>query len=564
MERSDVDRIKDRLSIVDVVSPYVDLKPAGSRMKGLSPFTKEKTPSFFVSPEQGYYHCFSTDQGGDIFTFIQTIEGLDFPGALKLLAEKAGVELSGNTQQNREYSQKKQKLYEVLERATEFFEERYKEATKAQHFVAKRGIEKKIAQSYRIGYAPDNWRDLHQTLQKDFSDEILLEAGLIKNKEGSRGSSTYDVFRDRVVFPIRDIAGRVVGFSGRRLDGEKMAKYLNTPETDIFKKSHVLYGLYEGRQKIRELDFAILVEGQIDLVLSHQIGFANTVASSGTAFTSYHLELINRYSNNLILAFDSDQAGIKAMIKVAEQAYISEMQVKTVIIPDDSDPADIISQDKNRWREVIKHATSVPAHLAQTFKDKARNETNYLNSVTKVIIPLIRLIKSPVIQDSELQKVSEISGISLEVLKAELQSKPAKEFSRSTAGEQPLTPNHVEQVANDTESPESAKQKLLKDIVTKKQWIQHNYPDANLKDLPFKIPSDIEPSTADLLGKNYGDMRTATDSFNQSVKDYLIIDQVQKIDEQISALSLKKGKTPDDLNNLHILIKQREDLLTSQ
>lgn len=547
---SDVDRIKERLSIVDVVSTYVDLKPAGNRLKGLSPFTSEKTPSFFVSPEQGYYHCFSTDQGGDIFTFIQTIEGLDFMGALKLLAERAGVELSGNYKSDNK--DEKSKLYKALDDANKFFIASYKVATVAQHFAKKRGINDDSVNRFTIGYAPDDWRRLHSELIKKYDEDLLIEAGLVKQKN----NATYDVFRDRLMFPIRDIAGRVVGFSGRRLDGEKIAKYLNSPETPVFKKSSVLYGLYEGRSMIKKLDFSILVEGQIDLVLSHQAGYQNTLASSGTAFTSKHLEIIKRYSNNLLLAFDSDQAGLKASIKVAEMAYRSDLVVKVIDMDDGEDPADIIQKNPDQWKEKIKSARFLPEYLASRAKTKSRNETQFMNALSNVIVPLLNLISSPIQQRYLLEQVAQISDVELSVLQKELdqyQSKqknqPVKNIAKSSSTHPVITLN--------------SKEDLLKDIAKKRHWLMHHYPKKTIPDLPFSESELPELSSKDLMEFDYKDFTTTRNSYAISIKDWVIANQREELDEKIRLIQQKETKSPDDLNQLHHLLKQREDLLDS-
>ena len=329
MPQSDVDKIKSRLSIVDVVSPYVDLKPAGSRLKGLSPFTSEKTPSFFVSPEQGFYHCFSTDQGGDMFKFIQTMEGLDFVGALKLLADKAGVELTNTKSSD---STDKKPLYDALERAAQFFESAYRESTAAQHLVSGRGITDEEVMRFRIGYAPDDWRRLHETLSADFSDQVLFDAGLIKQKN----NSTYDVFRDRVMFPIRDIAGRVVGFSGRRLDGDSAAKYLNSPETAVFRKGSELYGLYESKKCGEKHSKLLLVEGYMDVIALAQMGIRNAVATLGTATSVRHLTRMFRQVSEVVFCFDGDDAGNSAAWRALETTLpLMEdgRQVKFLFLP---------------------------------------------------------------------------------------------------------------------------------------------------------------------------------------------------------------------------------------
>jgi DNA primase len=272
MTGDSVERIKEKLSIVDVISPYVELHKAGKNFKGKSPFTSEKTPSFYVSPDRGMYYCFSSSQGGDIFTFVEKMEGVDFKGALKILAEKAGVELVPEDPKKRDW---RGTLYQVLEEATKFFELELGKSKDAQEYLQKRKVNSDTKTNWRIGYAPNDWRQLREYLtQKGFADKALLEAGLVKQAEG--GKQPYDVFRDRVMFPIMDPSGRVIGFSGRILSKDSEApKYVNSPETQLFNKSEALFGYDKAKHGIHKLDFSLIVEGQFDVVLSHQAGYKN-------------------------------------------------------------------------------------------------------------------------------------------------------------------------------------------------------------------------------------------------------------------------------------------------
>src|SRR3990167_6310938 len=283
---SPVDKIKEKISIEDVVSSYIKLERAGANLKARCPFHNEKTPSFFVSPDRGSYYCFGCGASGDIFTFVEEFEGLDFKGALKLLADKAGVVLEIYSKENKEEKSEKEKLYEVMEETAEFFEKNLAANKPAQEYLKSRGLEEKTIKDFRIGYAILDWRTLYDYLKsKNFSDKEIELAGLAKKPE-DKTKAMYDRFRGRVIFPMGDSSGRIIAFSGRLLvDDGKSAKYLNSPETPIFNKSSVLFGIDKAKESIRKNNFSILVEGQIDLVLSHQAGFRNTVASSGTAMT---------------------------------------------------------------------------------------------------------------------------------------------------------------------------------------------------------------------------------------------------------------------------------------
>jgi DNA primase len=414
--------IKEKLSIVDVVLPYVKLTKAGKSWKGLSPFTKEKTPSFFVSPDRGTYYCFSTHQGGDIFTFIEKMEGVDFKGALALLAQKAGVSLRPVSREERDA---REDIFEALAFAEQFFHKMLLEEKTAQNYVHSRGIEDDAIRSWRIGYAKDEWRLLMEAArEKGFSRDTLLAAGLIKEAEGKQGTF-YDRFRNRIVFPLRNTAGRTIAFSGRALRTEEdIAKYLNSPETSVFKKSEVLYGFDRARESIRTRGYAIVVEGQIDLVLSHQSGLTNTVALSGTAFTETQLTLLGRVTKNLLLALDQDRAGLASMRAITIQAYGAGMDVKIVPLPEGSDPADILSKDKDAFtrmmRESMHSVDFFTAHLLNLEKDRHK----LLRRVEQELFPLIGAIQSPLMKSHALERVSQTLSISLPAL--------AESLSRST------------------------------------------------------------------------------------------------------------------------------------
>jgi DNA primase len=276
-----VEKIKERLTIEEVVSSYIKLEPAGKNFKAKCPFHNEKTPSFYVSPDRNSFYCFGCGAKGDIFSFVQQFEGLDFMGSLKMLADRAGVPL---VFEKTESKSEKERLYMILEDATRFFEGGLAARPEAQEYLKKRGIKAETARDFRLGYVPNEWRLLYTHLKnKKYNDAEIEKAGLAKRAE-QKEKGFYDRFRGRVMFPIADSSGRIIAFSGRILvDDDSSAKYLNSPDTILFNKSTVLYGIDKAKQDIRTKNYTILVEGQMDLVLSHQAGIKNTVAVSGTA-----------------------------------------------------------------------------------------------------------------------------------------------------------------------------------------------------------------------------------------------------------------------------------------
>ena len=414
-----VQQIKDRLNIVDVIGQYVKLAKAGRNYKGLSPFKKEKTPSFFVSPEKGMYYDFSSGQGGDIFTFVQEMEGLDFKGALKVLADRAGIEVRRESKQLRDA---RDRQYDALDEALAFYETQLTEQPDALTYLHERGLQDATIRSFRLGWAPDSWRALADHLEaKGFRLAELETAGLVKR--GDRGSH-YDRFRSRIMFPIMDTAGRVVAFTGRIFGtaaaDDKNAKYLNSPETPLFDKGKTLHGYDKAKHAIRKYGFAILVEGQMDLVLSHQAGYTNTVAVSGTGLTNDHLTLIQRLSKNLVLAFDADEAGVSSTGRAASLALGRGMDVKVATVPLGKDPADCIHEDPEAWKKAVGSATHVVEFLFEHIqKEAARegyDERKTLLLIRDHVLPFIGRITSGVDQGHFVRLVADRTSLSEEAV----------------------------------------------------------------------------------------------------------------------------------------------------
>lgn len=443
MSSSSVEKIKERLSIVDVISWYLTLSKAGKNYKAKCPFHNEKTPSFFVSPERGSYYCFGCGAKGDIFSFVEQFEGTDFLGALKLLADKAGVILENDF--SKDNKKEKEKLYEIMEEATNFFVTIFNKETAPRAYLLDRGVSSSMIKEFKIGFAPKKWQSVsNYLLKKGYKKENLEKVGLIKLKVDG---SFYDRFRSRIIFPISDSSGRVIAFTGRIFSLEnkessvEQAKYLNSPDTPIFNKSNTLFGIDKAKTSIRKRDYTIIVEGQFDLILSHQAGFTNTVAVSGTALSERineyqklredgnsnevkinNLGLIRRLSSNVIFAFDGDQAGIKAASRSALIALSLEMQVKIAILPEGQDPADIISKNVNVWKAIIKNSVDIVTfHL-----NKICQTTNDLRlrgkKVKEIIFPFISKIKSSIEKSSYITLIHQKTGLSENALNEDFQN----------------------------------------------------------------------------------------------------------------------------------------------
>jgi len=401
----------------------------GANLKARCPFHNEKSPSFFVSPDRGSYYCFGCGASGDIFTFVEEFEGLDFKGALKLLADKAGVQLGKYTEADKKNQSEKERLLDAIEEATKFFENNLSQNQEAIEYIKGRGLEENTIKDFRIGFVKAEWRTLYDHLQKKgFKDVEIEKAGLSKKTD----KGYYDRFRGRIMFPISDSSGRVIAFSGRIFaDDGKSAKYLNSPDTLIFSKSSVLYGLDKAKESIRKNNFSILVEGQMDLVLSHQAGYKNTVATSGTALSDStvskenavsNLGLVRRISENIVLAFDADKAGLNASGRAGKIALALGMDVKVASLPEGVDPADLISKSgPAAWKEAIKDSKHIIEFLLNKVIESAGGDMRKAGrEIKEKIFPYVASLDSSIEKMHFLKKISDASSIPETALKDDL------------------------------------------------------------------------------------------------------------------------------------------------
>lgn len=413
---SPVEQIKEKLSVEDVISSYVKLEHSGNSLKARCPFHNEKTASFYISQARGSYHCFGCNRGGDIFTFIEEIEGVDFSGALKILAARAGITLS---YQNAGEDNNRKKLFAIMQEATCFYEDQLACRILALNYLKERGLTEKTIKDFRLGYAPAEWRAVFDHLVKKGYVEADIEmAGLaIKSAKG-----WYDRFRGRIMFPVNDSQGHPVAFSGRIFEGEEngiksnndtpVAKYINSPETPLYHKSSILFGYDKAKRALLQAETTILVEGQFDLILSHQAGFANTVASSGTALTSDHLNLIMRFCKCILLAFDADEAGQKAMHRAVELAFPIGIEVKIIALPEGSDPADLIQKDKVAWQRAVENASHfIDYQLLILRKKYNQDERAFGLAVDRELLPVVARISNRIDRSYFIKKISAMINI---------------------------------------------------------------------------------------------------------------------------------------------------------
>ncbi len=412
---SQTDIIKDTLNILEVVGQYVKLEKAGKTYKGKSPFNNEKTPSFFVHPDKGFFYDFSAGFGGDIFTFIEKIEHVEFPEALKILAERAGVDLK-NTAQSQQAQTERDRLFKLLDLATKWYEVQLRKTPEIVDYLLKRGLTKETMISFRLGFVPDGWRAMYDYLKsKKFTDREIERAGLAVSKSGS---GYYDRFRSRIMFPLFDGRSHVVGFSGRIWgENDKAAKYINSPEGPLYDKSRVLYGYHTAKSAMSKYDYCILVEGQLDVLLSQQSGYQNTVAISGTGLTDQHVEMIKRFTDTVYLALDSDNAGIKATRRSVIISYKHNMRVKVILLQNGEDPADTIKRSKEAWDVALMEPQD---YIDFRIKLSLENNPDFEVKQTLVHRDLFQFVSftlSAITRDYMLQKIALFLGTSIDAVR---------------------------------------------------------------------------------------------------------------------------------------------------
>lgn len=407
------DDIKRRLSVEDVVGGYLELKRAGRNYKAISPFTNEKTASFMVSPQKQIWHDFSANKGGDIFTFVMEMEGVDFKEALEILARKAGLDLSQYQKGSGQTSKVKKRLIAASELAAKYYHASLAKNPKALNYLRKqRGFDNKTIQQLNLGYSPSIGRALLQfLLKRKFSQTELKQAGLIVNRSGGWS----DMFRGRIMIPLMDGQGQTIGFTARLLNDEPEApKYINTPQTLIYDKGRHIYGLHMAKASIREADYSVVVEGNMDVVASHQAGVNNVVATAGTAMTRDHLQQLSRLSQNVRLAFDQDSAGLAATERAVSLAYETGVNLSIVTLGDDKDPDELIRKSPTKWKQAVTKSQYVidwlvEHHASENNLDSAQGKRAYSDKLAEIIAR----VSDPVEAEHYAQIVADKTGVAL-------------------------------------------------------------------------------------------------------------------------------------------------------
>jgi DNA primase len=417
-----IEEIKQKTDIVTLVQARIKLTKSGRNFKSVCPFHSERTPSFMVSPELQIYKCFGCGKGGDVYGFLKEYEGMDFPEALKYLADRAGIKLE-RFQADKQY-ERKERLREIMHLASEYFHFlliEHRSGKVALRYLLERNISQKAVKYFHLGYAPNSWDALIRYLagKKKYQLDDLESVGLVIRK----GKKIYDRFRQRIIFPLRDVQGNVVGFAGRVLPGadEEKAKYINSPETELYHKSHELYGMHENRKAIRNEDQVVLVEGELDMISSWQAGVKNVVAVKGTALTTEQIELIRRYTRRIVLALDADRAGEAATKRSIGLADDASLFVSVVLVKGGKDPDEIARKNPTSWIKSVKSAVSVYDYYLEVVSGKYDISNGVgKKQASEEFIPILAKISNSVEQAHYISAFSNLLHVSEESVIDEL------------------------------------------------------------------------------------------------------------------------------------------------
>jgi DNA primase len=525
------EEVKQHLDVADIVGEYLPLKPSGTAsFKACCPFHQEKTPSFYVNRARQSWHCFGCNKGGDIISFVMEMEGMEFRDALELLAQKAGVTLPHFDAKT---SSLKQRLYEVNDLASRYFRAillQSPEASHARDYADKRQIDNLTGDLFKIGYALNSWDALSVALMsKGVTEDELVEAGLCGRKQQG---GLYDRFRDRLMFAIMDVHGHVVGFTGRQLNPDaKEAKYVNTPETLIYKKSSVLYALDKAKGEIKSKNLCVIVEGNMDALSSHRINITNVVASSGTALTNEQLKLIGRFTKNLAIAFDADPAGLNATLRGLDLARAQDFQIKIITLSEQGvkDPDEAIAKDPTIWKSAIMNAQPIMDWIFKTAcKNRNVSDAQEKRQASAMILPEIKRIADPIERDHWMQKLSESLQISETALRDALHQTNAQQPQSYRSNQDEQYDSHA--TRNTLHTP-SRSRELAERIL----GIILRFPE-----LHTSVPAHIEPHLGEDLVSLYRTIRDEYDpKRSQEIRDPAYLSPEYQHKDLVSYLTIR-------------------------
>jgi DNA primase len=541
------EEIKDKINIVDLISEYVPLRKAGVNFRALCPFHQEKTPSFIVSPSKQIWHCFGCQIGGDIFEFIKQSEGVEFPEALQILASRAGVTVVRPTIEYRKEQDQKDTLLAINDLAARFYAKILAEsrvAVQAREYLAKRGLKPETIQKWQLGYAPSDFHVFENfIIKKGYQKREAVAAGLLVEKDQAvsvgQSGDFFDRFRDRIMFPLFDIHGRVVGFTGRILEGATAAgsvpqaagKYVNSPETLIYSKSNLLYGLHLAKTEIRKTDQVIIVEGNMDVITCHEAGFSNVVGSSGTALTERQLAILERFTNNLAFSFDVDEAGLLATRRAVELALAKGFNVKIISLPKSlaKDPDELIRREPALWAEQVKNAKNfLDFYFEAIFANLNLDDSLAKKQAVGDFLPLLALVPDPIDRMHYVQrlsrKISVDERILLELLNKRLSAAkgPSMKLSRPA-------PRRLEK-------QEILERRILGLLLKFPEKLQKDWEDLEVEDFTTQVLCQIIQSIKPLV---------LAGKYLESERENLKPSLVQEIDLLVFAVENELSLKPD-------------------
>jgi DNA primase len=567
------DDVKNKLDIVDFISHYVNLKRAGRNYKGLCPFHKEKTPSFTVSSDRQTYKCFGCGVGGDLFDFYMRIEGLTFPEALKDLAIQAQVDLT-DFNPDADFSQK-ELLIDVHNKATQFYQyilTNLPAGKKALEYITQRGVTPSQIKEFQIGYAPNSWHSLfdYLTKKKKLKPEDIEKAGLIIKSQ----SNYYDRFRGRVMFPLKDTRGNIVGFSGRVVpweDDGKTGKYINSPETLIYHKSKMLFPLFNTKELIRNQNEVIVVEGELDALASLRASVGYVVAVKGTAFTTDQVKLLHRYADTIVLSLDSDKAGIAAAKRSIEVIEQEEINIRVVELSQGKDPDELVKTNPKLWREIVKKAQGVYDFLLNVAqKQHDPNTIDGKKAISQEIVPILNKIQNQVIKDHYVKKLAQILQTQSLIIEQEMQRQQKKQDLniQSPTPSPPTTKSRLSQLLDDllalvlqnpkdvdyshipiADFPSSSAQKILEKIIQTKP--------TNIIAFSHKLPPELQEQFDTSYLKEIENM----DKNELEKKCSLLCSEIAKISLRDKLSQLRNELAATDEEKKSVLEHQINDVL---
>lgn len=569
---SQVEEIKRRLPVHDVISSYIKVEKAGSNYKARCPFHNEKTPSFFISPARDSFHCFGCNRGGDIFSFVEEIEGLDFVGSLKLLAERAGVQLSSFRS---EKNDEKERLFKINEEATLFFQNQLKGRPDVLTYLYDRGLTEETIKSFRIGFAPDGWRNLTDHLvTKGYKVDELDKVGLIVVDESDK-SKYYDRFRNRIMFPLEDSVSRVIGYSGRIFgENDKTGKYVNSPKTILYDKSNFLFGFGKAKQYIRQFGYTVIVEGQMDVIMAHQAGTKNTVAISGTALTENHLSLLHRLSDKIVMAFDNDKAGVEASLRSINEALAQGFEVKVINNDKALDPADIIKESPERWLKILKDTIHFIDFQIGNIKKKNKDSRTFKKELARVVFPYVGSLPNRIEREHFISEISRLTGTTEDIIREEVRSasgqteevSEVKKVNDDNFSRKKMLVEHLAgiifwqdgiETENGTVSLDRAKGVI--DLLNKKQkeYIENKKSELILRaEITYGGSDDLNPVISELTGDLH--LEILKDDLESNLLK-LKNAEVAENEGEISEYLAKCQEISNMINNLKIKNNEKED-----